>query len=177
MMAAVPSKLPKLKDSKKTKEPPVRAATKETPNKKKAATAKVKPRVCLDLDGVLASYDGWGGIDKIGQPLPGAVEFARDLAKIADIVIFTSRCSTEPGPQGATSSLTPGQARIHIIDWLEKNEIPFADVFMGEGKPRVAAFIDDRAVACKPQENADAFKETIDALKEMLRKKNSKLKK
>ncbi len=39
---------------------------------KKKKEAKRKPRVCVDLDGVLAKYESWRGPDQIGPPLPGA---------------------------------------------------------------------------------------------------------
>jgi hypothetical protein len=167
MMATIPSKLPKIKIANTVAEPT--SSAKKTA--KKTSTATNRPRVCVDLDGVLAEYQGWEGIEEIGAPLPGAKKFADALAKVADIVIFSTRCSSEPGSRGATSPLTPGQARIHIIDWLEKNQIPFSDVFMGEGKPRVAAFIDDRAINCRPQEDAEAYKQTLDAVKQMVKRK------
>jgi len=168
MMATIPSKLPKVKAVKTKPEP---AAADKKPAAKPSTKGKVKPRVCVDLDGVLAEYNGWQGIDEIGKPLPGAKQFADELNEVADIVIFSSRCSSEPDSRGSISHLTPGQARIHIVDWLEKNKIPYADVYMGEGKPRAAALIDDRAVSCRPQEDADAFDNTIDAVRKMLRRK------
>jgi hypothetical protein len=168
MMATIPSKLPKVKAVKTKPEP---AAADKKPAAKPSTKGKVKPRVCVDLDGVLAEYNGWQGIDEIGKPLPGAKQFADELNEVADIVIFSSRCSSEPDSRGSISHLTPGQARIHIVDWLEKNKIPYADVYMGEGKPRAAALIDDRAVSCRPQEDADAFENTIDAVRKMLRRK------
>ena len=174
MMATIPSKLPKLANPRRTSEPA--SAGKKKQAKKTSTAGRVKPRVCVDLDGVLAEYNGWEGIEEIGPPLPGAKEFADDLAKVADLVIFTTRCSSEPGERGAISPLTPGQARIHVVDWLEKNDIPFADVYMGEGKPRVAAIVDDRAIGCRPQENDNAYEQTLDAVKQMLKRKPRKKK-
>ncbi len=173
MMRTIPTKLPKANLDDKPERPKT-----AQPKKKKAKTSvtKSKPRVCLDLDGVLAEYDGWKGIGKIGPPLPGAREFAENLSKVADIVIFSSRCSSEPDARGDISGLTPGQARIHIIEWLEKNEIPFTDVFMGEGKPRVAAIIDDRAVSCRPQESEESYAETLEAVGRLLKRKSAKVK-
>jgi hypothetical protein len=59
------------------------------------------------------------------------------------------------------SRITPGQLRIHVIVWLEKHKFPFTDVYTGQGKPRAAAFIDDRAVNCNPQVNKDAFTKAL----------------
>jgi hypothetical protein len=179
MLATIPAPLPPLAHPRRTSEP-AGTGKKKPASKKPAAqnssAIKEKPRVALDLDGVLAEYDGWEGIDEIGAPLPGAKEFAEKLAKVADIVIFTTRCSSQPGSRGAISPLTPGQARIHVIDWLEKNKIPYTDVYMGEGKPRVAAIVDDRAINCRPQEDPDAFDETLTAVKQMIKRKPRKKK-
>ena len=82
-----------------------------------------RPRVCVDLDGVLASYDKWRGLDHIGDPVEGALEFAKALDKKADIVIFTSRCSPERIEEEG-STLSSGQYRIRIVEWLEKHGIP-----------------------------------------------------
>jgi len=128
-------------------------------------------RICLDLDGVLAEYNGWEGSDHIGPPIPGALEFARSIAKLADIVIFTGRCSDEAGDRDVVKGLTPGQMRIRVVDWLEKHGFPFADVYIGQGKPRVAAFIDDRAIRCSPQSDPSAFEEAQAALRSLLKRK------
>lgn len=152
MIATRPSKLPKNKAAKKRTLTPA-------PAPKKLEPATRKPRVCLDLDGVLAQYDRWKGIDHIGDPIPGALEFTKKLAKIAEIVIFTSRCAQDVA-EG--SRITPGQLRIHVIEWLEKNKFPYSDVYVGQGKPRAAAFIDDRAVACSPQNDNKAFDNALE---------------
>lgn len=167
MMALVPAKLPKRARSRPAKMREVAP--------KKSAAAKIpktkKTRVCLDLDGVLAQYDGWEGSDIIGQPIPGALEFAKKVAKLADIVIFTSRCSTETGDADSASILTAGQLRIKIVTWLEKHKFPFVDVYIGQGKPRVAAFIDDRAIHCSPQNDPKAFAAAEKNLRTLLKKK------
>ena len=147
MLATRPSKLPKKTKSKKK-------ATLVPAPAPKAKAEKRKPRVCLDLDGVLAQYDKWKGIDHIGDPIPGALEFTKHLAKIAEIVIFSSRCAQDV-LEGLR--ITPGMLRIRVIEWLEKHKFPFTDVYTGQGKPRAAAFIDDRAVVCSPQTDKDAF--------------------
>ena len=151
MLATRPSKLPKGRTAKKKTLAPA-------PTPKKREPAPRKPRVCVDLDGVLAQYDKWRGIDHIGDPIPGALKFVKDLAKIAEIVIFSSRCAQDIA-EG--SRITPGQLRVHVIEWLEKHKFPYSDVYIGQGKPRVAAFIDDRGVTCSPQNDADAFDKAL----------------
>ena len=159
MIATRPSKLPKARSKKKTSLVPA-------PGPKKREVT-LKPRVCLDLDGVLARYDKWRGVDHIGDPIPGALEFAKQLAKIAEIVIFSSRCAQDIA-EG--SRITPGQLRIHVIEWLEKHRFPFTDVYIGQGKPRAAAFIDDRGVSCSPQTNKDAFATALELTRVLVAK-------
>ena len=169
MLATKVAPLPKLK--KRVEKASVKTAAAANGHKRTktpAQTKKRKPRVCLDLDGVLAQYSGWEGLDQIGPPIPGALDFARELAEIADIVIFTSRCSLDAGGEAPATRLSPRQLRIKIIEWLENYKFPYADVYAGQGKPRASAFIDDRAVYCSPQKDKAAFKNALQATKAVL---------
>jgi len=170
MIASKPAPLPKRAAKNRSKLRPV--APKPVTNIPKTK----KQRICLDLDGVLAEYHGWEGPDHIGQPLPGALQFAKSIAKLADIIIFTGRCSDEPGDRDVVKGLTPGQMRVKVVDWLEKHGFPFADVYIGQGKPRAAAFIDDRGVACSPQLNPDAYAEAQANLRALLKRRSAKAK-
>lgn len=169
MLAAIPSPLPKAAKPKSAKKP--EAETKKTAVKKKPAAKKRRPRVCVDLDGVLAEYDGWKGLNHIGQPLPGAPEFLKGLAKIASIVVFTTRCSLDPGDEAGMIVATPEELRGHVVDWLERHELPYDDVYIGQGKPRAAAYIDDRAIQCKPQDDPEAYDMSLTELRALLKRK------
>lgn len=151
--------------------PGTKTETSSEPAEQKPQT-KRKPRVCVDLDGVLAKYDGWKGADKIGPPLPGALEFARELAEIADIIVFTSRCSVEGIAEKWNDEGSTGSAKVRVIDWLEKNNFPFTDVYVGQGKPLAAVFIDDRAVNCSPQKDAKAFEKSLKSARGLLKRKS-----
>ncbi len=161
MLAAKPSKLPR---ARRTKERNTEYKP-STPHKTK--TEPTRTRVCVDLDGVLATYDKWKGVDHIGKPIEGALEFAQKLAKISDITIFTSRCAQDV-LEG--SRITAGQLRIKVIEWLEKHGFPYTDVYIGQGKPRAAAFIDDRGVNCNPQKDPKAFEEALAQTRALVRK-------
>lgn len=165
LLATRPFALPAVSTAKKT----LRKSAAKKPE------SKGKPRVCLDLDGVLAKYDGWNGLDQIGPPLPGALEFASSLAEFADIIIFTSRCSLDNGNDHSAKRNAPGPLRIRVIEWLEKYKFPYTDVYVGQGKPRASAFIDDRAVSCSPQQNSEAFANALDMTRTLLHRTKVRL--
>ncbi len=105
-----------------------------------------RPTVAVDLDGVLARYDGWRGIDHIGDPLPGAVEFTRRLSAFAEVLVWTTRCSPEANPPYDAGELVG-----IVMDWLNRHGFCWHRIWAGHGKPIAAAYVDDRAVACRPQ--------------------------
>lgn len=50
----------------------------------------------VDLDGTLAYYDGWKGIEHIGAPIPRMVErIKKYLEKGQDVRIFTARVAAD----------------------------------------------------------------------------------
>ncbi len=130
--------------------PPASRPQKKSPKKKKTAgrrrvvhTSDKKPRICVDLDGTLARYDGWRGREHFGEPLPGAVEFTRELSAWAEVVIFTTRLREEEGGK------TPVAERQALLkNW---HGFAYSEIYTGQGKPSAAAYIDDRAVSCRPQ--------------------------
>jgi hypothetical protein len=163
MLATKPAPLPRAKKgSVKADRKIAKNGHDRTPVKKR------KPRVCVDLDGVLAQYNGWNGLDKIGPPMRGALDFARELAEIADIVVFTGRCSLDTGGEAPPTRLSQSQLRIKVIEWLDKYGFPYADVYVGQGKPHVSAFIDDRAVNCNPQTDKNAFEKTLESTRKII---------
>jgi len=109
----------------------------------------MKKSVGVDVDGVLAKYDGWKGVDHFGDPIDGAVEFTKRLGEYFDVVIFTTRCNEEMNKPEKANLL-----RNRVVAWLNRHGFHYDEVYIGQGKPIVAALIDDRAVSCRPQ---DAF--------------------
>lgn len=107
----------------------------------------MKKTICVDLDGVLAQYDGWKGVDHIGDPIPGAVDFTKELSQLGDVVIFTTRCNPEVNKPSAVHLLVN-----RVREWLDRHGFEYADIYAGTGKPIASAYIDDRAIRCRPQE-------------------------
>lgn len=112
-----------------------------------------KKTVAVDVDGVLARYDGWKGREHFGDPIPGAVEFTRILSEFASITIFTTRCKPQP-----EEGLTAEQLGLIVKAWLDKHGFVYDLIYIGVGKPIASAYIDDRAVECVPQqEGTEAY--------------------
>ncbi len=133
---------------------------------------KGKPTVAVDLDGVLAKYDGWKGVDHIGDPIYGAVEFTKRLSKWAHVTIFTTRlnCEVNKVPPHSIDDLY-----YKVLDWLKKHAFSFDEIYLGQGKPLAVAYIDDRAVPCTPQREiitTDAFRGAEERAKELAKRES-----
>lgn len=125
-----------------------------------------RPTVAIDLDGVLAAYEGkWRGVDFIGEPIPGAVAFTQEISKIADVVIWTTRTNPDENYE-----YIPSELRQKVVNWLNQNGFVYRAVYMGSGKPIAAAYVDDRAVPCQPEKvwPAGAFNEAIAMVRGLL---------
>lgn len=122
-------------------------------------TGKIK--VCVDLDGVLAQPIS-GKLTKVGPPVDGALEFMRTLSETAEITILTARLATS----GKTQRLRADA----IKAWLADHKIPYDHLHMGPGKPVAQAYIDDRAVPCRPMDDGLAAFETALAATQRLSK-------
>jgi hypothetical protein len=63
-------------------------------------TRPVKGWIGFDLDGTLAEYDGWKGVDHIGAPIYKTLEFVKDLlAQGEQVKIMTARAGPQKNPQ------------------------------------------------------------------------------
>lgn len=117
-----------------------------------------KPDVCVDLDGLLATYDHWRGHEHIGEPYPGTKEFLKELSKIANIIVLTSRCSERKSADKI------------IKKWFKDNGLPEVTIWTGRGKPPAAAYVDDRAVYCVPKHGRSAYTKALTRIKSLIKK-------
>jgi hypothetical protein len=111
-----------------------------------------KQTVAVDLDGVLAKYMSWQGVENIGDPIEGARQFMKELSKNYYVIVFTTRCSATFNP-GFTSK----QLVSYVLRWLMQHDIPHDSVYAGQGKPLATAYVDDRGVSCEPQKSSLAY--------------------
>lgn len=122
----------------------------------------MKKTTCVDLDGTLAKYDTWKGLDVIGDPIEGAQDFVRDLLKYRKVLIYTTRMNVD------SHKHSKEVLKNKILAWLKKNGFPKVEVYSGDGKPLCAEFIDDKALRCTPQENPNAYKDVLEEIESSL---------
>lgn len=109
------------------------------------------PIVAVDLDGVLSDGENfkfkngrWDDYLIISDPLPGAVDFVKELSQVAEVLIHSSRLD---------SSLHDHDERVvaaAISSWMVAHKFPSCGIWTSRGKPMAEAYIDDRAVLCNP---------------------------
>lgn len=129
--------------------------------------------ICVDIDGVLAQYDGWKGLDHIGDPIPGSQQFISDLlSSDPDVVIaiYTTRCNPNINrPAGETIETLSRR----VADWWQKHGFPQGDrigMVLTNGKPPATVYIDDRAVVCRPQidEQTSAYENALSGARSLI---------
>lgn len=145
----------------------------------------MKKTVLVDVDGVLAQYDGWKGLEHFGDPIHGAVEFTKKLSEKYEVCIFTTRAHAPSNKSEVEKNLTklgfggPGATAIEsgeahlsdedaqkvlnslLVQWLDKHGFHYDRI---EGKPICVAIVDDRAIECLPQQHENPEEAFADAL-------------
>lgn len=109
--------------------------------------------IAVDLDGTLAYYDGWKGIEHIGPVIPevaNAIERAQ--AEGAEVHLFTARVSD---PEDAA------EAHQVISKWAEANHFNFASITAVKHK-FFSEFWDDRAIQVIKNEGMFVLNEHTD---------------
>ena len=107
--------------------------------KKDIHGSKFTPMIAVDLDGTLAEYNGWKGLDHIGDPVPLMLTRVRQwISEGKTVVIFTSRVTHNSGEDTS-------KAFEYIYQWLEKHGLGGLDV-TGLKRKEFIEFWDDRAI-------------------------------
>lgn len=99
--------------------------------------ANNKRVIAVDLDGTLAHYDGWKGIEHIGHVIPEVANAISDAQKSgAEVWLFTARVS-DPDDHNLASDA--------IAKWLVENKINVSGITAVKHK-FFTEFWDDRAI-------------------------------
>ena len=103
-----------------------------------------KKWIGFDLDGTLAEYDGWNGIEHIGKPIKRMCDLIKKLhSEGEEVKILTARVA--PRDDGADSK----KAREYIEKWCEEN-LGFVPPITHEKDSLMDTLYDDRAVQVIP---------------------------
>ena len=122
----------------------------------------------MDLDGVLATRTSG---QALGAPTDGAVEFTRALHAQADIIIHTARFATTSGKPHNDNAIAALEKRIR--HWLDTHGFAYTEISTGVAKPLASAYVDDRAVPCRPAEHGPAaFDEALRAVHQLCNSNN-----
>ena len=109
--------------------------------------------IAVDLDGTLAHYDGWKGIEHIGPVIPEVANaMERAQAEGAEVHLFTARVSD---PEDAA------EAHQVISKWAEANHFNFASITAVKHK-FFTEFWDDRAIQVIKNEGIFVLNEHTD---------------
>lgn len=97
--------------------------------------------IAVDLDGTLAEYHGWQGVEHIGKPVPAMVEKVKKAhAEGKEIYIFTARVSDPVDAEEAYKA---------IKYWADLHNVPHVGITATKHK-FFKEFWDDRAVQVMP---------------------------
>lgn len=115
----------------------------------------------FDLDGTLAEYNGWKGIDHIGDPIKPMCDLVRKLHSEGKLVkILTARVA----PRNDDSD--SNDARGYIEKWCEKN-LGFIPSITHEKDSCMDVLYDDRAIQVIPNKGIsieEASKKLIESI-------------
>ena len=142
---------------------PISGGRRTASARKRRFASSQKPRVCLDVDGVLADRTYGHGAEDLGDPIPGAVEFTRALAERAEVVIHSARLhAADP------NSAAGRKAEARLRDWLDHHGFAYQAIASGVGKPVASAYVDDRGVSCRPMDDGPrAFDDALLAVERL----------
>lgn len=114
------------------------------------STEKQQGWIGVDLDGTLAKYDGWQGVEHIGEPVPAMLERVRQwLNEKRDVRIFTARAFRMLYPDGTPEKVEANEVIFHIHVWLESHGLPHLPVTCFKDFGMVELW-DDRCVQVVP---------------------------
>ena len=101
----------------------------------------------VDLDGTLARYDGWQGIEHIGEPIPKMLERIKRWRKEGkEVKIFTARVSKQAL---RANKVTMGRVLLPIKRWCFEHLGEYLEVTCEKDLQMVELW-DDRCIQVVP---------------------------
>ena len=110
----------------------------------------------FDLDGTLAEYNGWNGIEHTGKPIEGMCNLIKKLHSNGEMVkILTARVAPR------SDGVDPEKAKKYIEEWCEKN-LGFVPPITHEKDSLMETLYDDRVVQVIPNTGVTVEEAAID---------------
>lgn len=120
------------------------------PRKPEPPTPKHQGWIGVDLDGTLAHYEGWQGVEHIGHPIPEMLERVKQWVREGrDVRIFTARAYRMLYPLGTPEYDESVKVIERIHEWLEWCGLPKLPVTCFKDFGMVELW-DDRCVQVTP---------------------------
>jgi len=115
-----------------------------------------RPWYGFDLDGTLAKYNGWKGIEHIGKPIKPMCDLAKRLHSEGKLIkIVTARVAPNPltertvGLVDEEGNVVYWSASRFIAEWCEKH-LGFVPEVTHKKDPLMLWLVDDRTVQVEP---------------------------
>jgi hypothetical protein len=103
-------------------------------------------RIGLDFDDCCADADTEDYFT-IGKPIDGAIDVVSNLRDLGwYIVIWSARTNSMLKEELSQAPTEYPKLMIGMLDWLERYDFPYDEIWMGAQKPPCARFIDDRVL-------------------------------
>jgi len=99
-------------------------------------------RLCFDIDGTIAELREFGQSYEEVKPKIGALTTLRRLKNEGHYIILHTARGMESN-KANLGKVIATQSKI-LFDWLEKNHIPYDEVYFG--KPSADVYIDDKGL-------------------------------
>jgi hypothetical protein len=104
-------------------------------------------RIAVDFDGVCSKFVD-STYQTIGDPVDGAIDILANLRELGwYIVLWSSRTNAMTKEELSQAPSEYPKLMMDMIDWLERYNFPYDEIWMGGQKPPCAYFIDDRAIS------------------------------
>lgn len=99
--------------------------------------------IAVDLDSTIADNTKWVDRQTFGLPVHGVKDFLNRLRTVgAYIIVYTARIGGVTEQDGLSIDQMAGL----VMQYMNKFNLPFDEVWVKEGKPKADVYLDDRAI-------------------------------
>ena len=78
------------------------------------------------------------------------------MSKNYEVVIHTCRCT-----EGINGREKANLLANRVREFLDENDLKYDRIWVDQGKPIAKAYIDDRGVSCRPEDDSMAYEKVL----------------